>query len=90
MDSELGVANALRPADGTVPLRQPDTTAKYHVYLFVLAVFGLVHTSFVLDLFIYLYSLYLCLIVLALFIKLGSPHKPYSRSVIEHCYYGNV
>ncbi len=66
MDSELAGANGLRPAEGTVPLRQPNTTSNYHIYLFVLALFGQEHTTFVLALFIYLYSLYLFLIVLVL------------------------
>ena len=32
MDSELAGANRLRPAEGTVPLRQPNTPSHYPIY----------------------------------------------------------
>ena len=90
MDTEVAGASGLRPADGTVPVRQPTTTSNYHLNLFGLAIFGQEHTTFVLAVFIYLNSLCLILIVLALFIYLGSQYKYHSRSVSDHWCNGNV
>ena len=56
-------ANGMRTAEGTVALRQCNITSNNQIYLFVLALFGQEHTTFVLALFIYLYSLYLRLVV---------------------------
>ena len=63
MDLASAGANGLRPAEGTVLLRKPNTTYNYRVYLFVLALFGNEHTTFVLALFLFLYSFHSFLIV---------------------------
>ena len=67
-------ANGQRTDEGTDRMREPNTTSSYHIYLFVLAVFGQEHTTCVFALFIYLYALYLFLIVVGLFIYLGSSY----------------